>query len=106
MRSAGEVVILDLSLLVANLSGDAVAVAQVLDLFCDQARVYAAQLRCQSEASLRRAVVHALRGSALTVGANCLAQACEQAEAGGGLDAVMAALDEAVAAIEAYDPAV
>jgi HPt (histidine-containing phosphotransfer) domain-containing protein len=106
MRAADEVVILDLRLLIANLSGDAVAVAQVLDLFCDQARDYAAQLLCQAEASSRRAVVHALRGSALTVGANRLALACEQAEAGGGIDAVMAAVDDVLVAITAYDPAV
>ena len=83
-------------------SGDRTVVDEVLSLFAEQAVIWAPRLT--PEDAGWRDVVHTMKGAGRGIGANRLGDACARAEAEGSamLEAVRAALAEAVAAIEAY----
>ena len=83
-------------------AGDTAVVREVLILFGQQARLWIACLK--AAAPDWRDVVHTIKGSARGVGASRLGDICARAEADGigGLPAVRAALEAAVADIEAY----
>jgi HPt (histidine-containing phosphotransfer) domain-containing protein len=84
------------------MAGDRVVVGEVLAVFLEQARVWAPRLTAEDPGW--RDVVHTIKGAGRGIGANGLGEVCAQAEAQGEalLAQVRAALDEAVAAIEAY----
>jgi HPt (histidine-containing phosphotransfer) domain-containing protein len=84
------------------MAGDRAVVGEVLDLFLQQARIWAPRLT--AEATDWRDVVHTIKGAGRGIGANRLGDICARAEADGEavLPQVRAALDDAVAAIEAY----
>jgi HPt (histidine-containing phosphotransfer) domain-containing protein len=94
---------LDLELLNANLSGDVAAIAEVLDLFCDQAKDQLALMEVGLAPNAWKRLFHSLRGAALTVGAGALAEQCEAAEALAELDpgVRLAALEQVRSAAEA-----
>jgi HPt (histidine-containing phosphotransfer) domain-containing protein len=77
-------------------------VREVLALFRGQAEAWSRSL--DGGTADWRDVVHTIKGAARGVGANALGEACERAEVAGpdGLPAVRAALDAAVADIDAY----
>jgi HPt (histidine-containing phosphotransfer) domain-containing protein len=83
-------------------AGDRQVVDEVLKLFRQQADIWAGPLERADPGW--RDVVHTVKGAARGVGANALGDACARAEAEGpgGLPAVRAALDAALADIEAY----
>jgi HPt (histidine-containing phosphotransfer) domain-containing protein len=83
-------------------AGDLTVVREVLMLFGQQAELWAGSLDATDPAW--RDVLHTIKGAARGVGANSLGDACARAEAEGadGLPAVRAALDAAVADIQAY----
>jgi HPt (histidine-containing phosphotransfer) domain-containing protein len=83
-------------------AGDRAVVREVLELFQEQARLWASGLDANSPDW--RELAHTIKGAGRGVGAFALGDACERAEAQGAgeLPAVRAALAEAVAAIEAY----
>jgi HPt (histidine-containing phosphotransfer) domain-containing protein len=84
------------------MAGDRAAVGEVLDVFLEQARIWAPRL--SPDDAGWRDVVHTIKGAGRGIGANALGDICAQAEAQGEatLPQVRGALDEAVAAIEAY----
>ena len=83
-------------------AGDRQVVSEVLALFRQQAEAWADTLDPASPGW--RDVVHTIKGAARGVGANRLGDVCAQAEAQGegGVAAVRAALEAAVADITAY----
>jgi HPt (histidine-containing phosphotransfer) domain-containing protein len=84
------------------MAGDRAVVGEVLAVFLEQARIWAPRLTADDAGW--RDVVHTIKGAGRGIGANALGDVCAQAEAQGEglLPQVRAALDEAVAAIEAY----
>lgn len=102
-RRAGGAV--DFGYLESFVHGDSAIVREVLDLFREQAEMWAETLR--PEDPEWRNVVHTIKGAARGVGANALGDACEKAEFGRpeDLPAVREALDAAVAEIAAYQAA-
>jgi hypothetical protein len=95
----------DFSYLEGFVAHDRGIVREVLILFSDQARTWSQNLEAPSDDW--RDMVHTIKGAARGVGANVLGDACAVAEAGSAADlpAVKAALDVAVAEIEAYQAA-
>jgi HPt (histidine-containing phosphotransfer) domain-containing protein len=83
-------------------AGDRQVVSEVLALFVQQADLWATAL--DAAGPDWRDVAHTIKGAARGVGAHALGDACAEAEATGegGLPAVRAALDAAVADIAAY----
>lgn len=83
-------------------AGDRTVISEVLELFVAQAQRLSPSLH--SAAPGWRDAVHTLKGSARGIGAQALGELCARAEAEGegGLPAVLAALDAAVADIAAY----
>lgn len=63
-------------------AGDMALVAEVLDLFCEQAAMWGRLLDPAGDGSAWRDGAHTLKGSALGIGARPLAAVCEEAEAG------------------------
>ena len=102
MTAQGSDGAVDFAYLEGFAAGDRQVVAEVLTLFREQARAWGGSLETAGPAW--RDVVHTIKGAARGVGAHRLGDACEQAEAVGaeGLPGVRAALQAAVAAIEAY----
>jgi HPt (histidine-containing phosphotransfer) domain-containing protein len=92
----------DFTFLEGFAAGDRKVVSEVLALFVGQAQRLSPSL--DGAAPGWRDVVHTLKGSARGIGAHALGEACARAEAEGegGLPAVCAALDAAVADIAAY----
>lgn len=91
--------------------GDALVIEEVLGLFREQAALWLRLLDPAAEAGAWRDAAHTLKGAALGIGANALAEACKAAEfeASGEaglrarlLDKVRDALDLALADIAAY----
>jgi hypothetical protein len=92
-------------------AGDAALVAEVLDLFCEQAALWGRLLDPEGDAGAWRDGAHTLKGSSLGVGARPLAEVCGEAEAGWQSPAAVKAalkdrldyaLDMAMADIAAY----
>jgi len=83
-------------------AGDRTVVSEVLALFAEQAALWAPRLT--PEDAGWRDVVHTIKGAGRGIGANPLGDICARAEAEGPelLPQVRSALDEAIAAIEAY----
>ena len=83
-------------------AGDSALVAEVLDLFREQAAIWSRMLTPESEGW--RDAVHTLKGAGRGIGAHALGDACERAEAlgAGGLPSVHAALDDALLDVAAY----
>jgi HPt (histidine-containing phosphotransfer) domain-containing protein len=83
-------------------AGDRQVVGEVLNLFLQQAEIWAGSLDAANAGW--GDVVHTIKGAARGVGANTLGDACARAEANGpaGLPAVRAGLAAAVADIQAY----
>ena len=79
---------------------DPTVIDEVLVLFRQQAQLWTPLLDSSHEGW--RDAVHTVKGAARGVGAFALGDACERAEAGGGLDAVLTALDQALLDIAAY----
>lgn len=99
MTEAGAV---DFAYLEGFAAGDRRVVAEILDLFVQETVGWSAGLTAANPDW--RAVVHTIKGSGRGIGARRLGDICEACELGGegGLPAVSAALDQAVAAIRAY----
>ena len=99
-EGAGEAV--DFGYLESFAAGDRRVVDEVLELFLGQAAQWAPKL--SDEAPGWRDVVHTIKGAGRGIGAVALGDACAEAEVEGEamLPRVRQALDEAVAAIEAY----
>ncbi|HEX6859117.1 MAG TPA: Hpt domain-containing protein [Caulobacteraceae bacterium] len=100
MRGAGSREV-DFSVLEAYAAGDATFIREVLTLFRAEAAEWAAGL---DPAADWRAVVHTIKGTSRTVGANGLGDLCERAEAQGDglLPDVRAALQAVLAEIADY----
>jgi HPt (histidine-containing phosphotransfer) domain-containing protein len=83
-------------------AGDASVIDEVLEIFREQAAIWA-RLLDPGQANWRDAV-HTIKGAARSVGAFSLGEACAWAEAKGdkGIPAVRDALDAALADIAAY----
>jgi HPt (histidine-containing phosphotransfer) domain-containing protein len=81
-------------------AGDETLIDEVLDIFREQALMWSPLLDPSVEGW--RDAVHTVKGAARGVGAFALGDACEAAEAGGGLSAVRDALDLALLDIAAY----
>ena len=83
-------------------AGDRAVVIEVLALFAEQAALWAPRLT--PEDAGWRDVVHTIKGAGRGIGANPLGDICARAESEGSdlLPQVRSALDETVAAIEAY----
>jgi len=92
----------DFDYLEGYVGGEPAIVLEVLALFRQQSHAWAAGL--DEANSDWRALAHTIKGAARGVGANALGDACQTAEFGQASDlpAVRAALEEAVADIEAY----
>ena len=92
----------DFAFLEAYAAGDETLVREVLAVFCAEAAEWAGALK--GETPRWRAIVHTMKGTARTIGANALGDLCERAEDDGGesLPQVRAALDGVVARIGAY----
>jgi HPt (histidine-containing phosphotransfer) domain-containing protein len=92
----------DFAYLESYAAGDLVVVHEVLELFRQQAGLWAPLLTPGAEGW--RDAVHTIKGTARGIGARDLAQVCEEAEiAGEGrLPAVRDALDTALADVAAY----
>ena len=73
---------------------------EVLEIFREQASMWSPLLDPSVDGW--RDAVHTVKGASRGVGAFALGDACERAEAGGGLDAVLTALDQALLDIAAY----
>ena len=94
---------MDFAYLEAFASGDMRVVTEVLGLFREQATGWAQGLRGPDAAVAD--VLHSIKGTAKSVGANALGDAAERAElsaAPADLEQVKAALEAAVAEIEGY----
>lgn len=98
--STGETV--DFAYLERFAAGDRGVVREVLELFLEQARIWAAQI--DGAPTGWRETAHTIKGAARGVGARLLGDLCEAAEAQGetALPAVEQALQQAVAEVEAY----
>jgi HPt (histidine-containing phosphotransfer) domain-containing protein len=83
-------------------AGDVGVVAEVLDLFLQQAAGWVGALDQDGQAWAD--TVHTIKGAARGIGANALGDVCARAEAAGpgATPAVQASLAEAVAEISAY----
>ncbi|MFC3069518.1 Hpt domain-containing protein [Phenylobacterium soli] len=83
-------------------AGDRGVVREVLELFLQQAAIWAPQL--EGAPTGWRDVAHTIKGAARGVGAGVLGDLCEAAETEGetALPAMQQGLDRAVAEIEAY----
>lgn len=83
-------------------AGDAAVIDEVLEIFREQAAIWAQMIDPASEGW--RDAVHTVKGASRGIGAFQLGDACEQAETLGpaGLHAVRDALDAAVADVAAY----
>ena len=94
--------VVDFGYLESFAAGDRQVVSEVLTLFRQQAEAWAGSLDAADPGW--RDVVHTIKGAARGVGANALGDVCAEAEAAGpgGLPAVRAALEAAVAEIAAY----
>ncbi|MDA5193194.1 Hpt domain-containing protein [Govanella unica] len=75
--------------------GDAVFMAELIDLFLTNAEDYVTEYLAATEEGQQRDVLHKLKGAALTVGAERLAALCNAADAerGTALVAELAALN-------------
>jgi HPt (histidine-containing phosphotransfer) domain-containing protein len=80
MDGSGRIIEVDFSLLEQQLLGDRAIVREVLALFGEHARTVLPQLDPHGSADAWRKAAHGLRGAALGIGANALAQACHDAE--------------------------
>lgn len=91
----------DFAYLESYAAGDEAVVAEVLELFREQAKAWEAKLSPEADWA---EVVHTIKGAARGVGAVALGEVCARAEQAGpgSLPEVRAALTEALAAIEAY----
>jgi len=96
----------DVSVLEAFTQGDAALADEVLGLFQEQARMWSPMLDAREPGW--KDAVHTLKGSAASVGANALAEACAAAERADGdavsgrLEAVKDMLDSALADVAAW----
>lgn len=92
----------DFAYLEGFMAGDRAIVREVLELFRQQAEIWAAALDPANPAW--RDVVHTIKGAARGVGAHALGDLCARAEAEGpaGLPAVSAGLEAALVDIAAY----
>lgn len=83
-------------------AGDRGVVREVLELFLEQARIWAPQI--DGAPTGWRETAHTIKGAARGVGARLLGDLCEEAETQGetALPAVQRALAQAVTEIEAY----
>jgi hypothetical protein len=90
----------DFSYLEGFAADDATVIDEVLALFRQQALLWGPML--DSSHPGWRDALHTVKGAARGVGAFALGDACERAEADGGLDAVLTALDMALLDIAAY----
>lgn len=70
----------DFDSLTAYVGGDRAIVGEVLSLFSDQARLALKTLDPAMDNAAWRDAAHSLKGSALGIGANRLAEACGEAE--------------------------
>lgn len=93
----------DFGYLEGFLGGDVSIALEVVVLFRRQASTWGEGLGADNPDW--RSVVHTIKGAARGIGANALGDACDKAEFGGAEDlpAVRAALEAAVADIEAYE---
>lgn len=89
---------IDFSYLENFAAGDEALLAEVLNLFLDQAKGWRAELSSPAPAE----ALHALKGSARGIGAGPLGDLCEAAERGGSTAAVRAGLEAVTGEIEAY----
>jgi HPt (histidine-containing phosphotransfer) domain-containing protein len=101
----------DFAYLESYAGGDQGVVDEVLAIFREQAALWRRLLDPAAEASGWRDAAHTLKGSALGIGANALAEACAEAEQAAQADLiertmrltrVREALDAALADIAAY----
>ena len=92
----------DFAYLEGFLGGDKAVAAEVLNLFCDQAKTWGPGLDPANPDW--RAVAHTVKGAARGIGANALGEACHAAEFGqaDALPAARSALAQAVAEIGDY----
>jgi HPt (histidine-containing phosphotransfer) domain-containing protein len=83
-------------------AGDAAVIDEVLEIFREQAAIWAALIDPESEGW--RDAVHTVKGASRGIGAFQLGDACERAEQTGpqGIPAVRDALDAALADVAAY----
>lgn len=95
----------DFGFLESFAAGDTVVVAEVLQLYCREARVWAAKL--EPDDPNWRDLIHTIKGASRGVGAVALGDLCAAAELGGPskIAAVATGLAAAVAEIEAYQAA-
>ena len=98
----------DFAYLEAYAGGDVGVVAEVLGLFREQAALWARLLDPAAVSEGWRDAVHTLKGSARSIGAAALGEACAEAETasdaarGAALGRVLDALDRVLADIAAY----
>ena len=94
--------VVDFDYLETFAAGDMRVVAEVLELFLEQALIWQAGLAQPGDGW--RDVVHTIKGASRGVGAVALGDICERAEreGPGSLSGVRAGIDAAVAAVEGY----
>ena len=99
---AGPSGAMDFAYLESFMAGDRQVIAEVLNLFLDQARGWSAGLDAGNPGW--RDLVHTIKGSARGIGATALGDICARVEADGEayLTEVQAALSGAVSDIAAY----
>lgn len=94
---------IDFTYLESFAAGDGGVVRDVLSIFREQAELWS--VRLEARGADWRDLAHTIKGAARGIGANALGDACETAEFGTpeDLPAVKAELDQALAAISAYE---
>lgn len=93
---------MDFAYLESIAAGDRGVIAEVLDLYCEQAALWQVQLAAPDEGW--RDVIHTIKGASRGIGAVALGDVCERVEHEGeaGVPDVRAAVEAAVAEIREY----
>jgi HPt (histidine-containing phosphotransfer) domain-containing protein len=81
MDGAGRFIDVDFKRLEEQVGGDSMIVREVLALFSEHARTVLRALDPEGRPEAWRKAAHSLKGSALGIGADALAEACGEAEA-------------------------
>jgi HPt (histidine-containing phosphotransfer) domain-containing protein len=93
---------MDFAYLESFAAGDRGVIAEVLEMYCEQAALW--QVRLAGPDADWRDVVHTIKGASRGIGATALGDVCERVEHEGeaGVPDVRAAVDAALAAIRGY----
>ena len=93
---------MDFGYLESIAAGDRGVIAEILQMYCEQAALWQARLAGPDDDW--RDVVHTIKGASRGIGAVALGDVCERAEQGGpqGLAELLAALEVVLSAIADY----